>query len=73
MLIHKLSEGLCAGSARSYGVSNLKDICHRNRVIFSMCRTPKESFGIEISPDNVDKVVSTFNEIFKDVGVQLIL
>ena len=70
MLIHKLSEGLCAGSARSYGVSNLKDICTETG-LFSLCAGHQESFGIEISPDNVDKVVSTFNEIFKDVEYNL--
>lgn len=70
MLIHKLSEGLCAGSARSYGVSNLKDICSETG-LFSLCAGHQESFGIEISPDNVDKVVSTFNEIFKDVEYNL--
>lgn len=70
MLIHKLSEGLCAGSARSYGVPNLKDICTETG-LFSLCAGHQESFGIEISPDNVDKVVNIFNEIFKDVEYNL--
>lgn len=70
MLIHKLSEGLCAGSARSYGVSNLKDICTETG-LFSLCAGHQESFGVEISPDNVDKVVNIFNEMFKDVEYNL--
>ena len=70
MLIHKLSEGLCAGSARSYGVPNLKDICTETG-LFSLCAGHQESFGVEISPDNVDKVVNIFNEMFKDVEYNL--
>lgn len=70
MLIHKLSEGLCAGSSRSYGVSNLKDICIETGM-FSLCAGHQESFGVEISPDNVDKVVDIFNEKFKDVEYNL--
>ena len=70
MLIHKYSEGLCGGSARSYGVSNLKDICVETG-LFSLCAGHQESFGVEIIPDNVDKVISAFNEIFKDVEYSL--
>jgi len=70
MLVHKLSEGLCAGSSRSYGVSNLKDICIETG-LFSLCAGHQESFGVEISPDNIDKVVDIFNEKFKDVEYNL--
>ena len=70
MLIHKLSEGLYAGSARSYGVPNLKDICTETG-LFSLCAGHQESFGVEIPSSNIDKVRSIFNEKFKDVEYDL--
>ena len=39
--------------------------------MFSLCAGHQESFGVEISPDNIDKAISTFNEIFKDVEYNL--
>ena len=70
MLVHKLSNGLCAGSARSYGVSNLKDICTESG-LFTLCAGHQESYGVEFDPSNLDNIIEHFNDMFKDVEYSL--
>ena len=70
MLVHKTGNGLYAGSSRSYGISNLKDICIETG-LFSLCAGHQESFGVEIAPDNISKVIDVFNEKFKGVEYNL--
>ena len=70
ILVHRLDGGLCAGSARSYGVSNLKDICTETG-LFSLCAGHQESFGVEIPSSNIEAIRKIFNEKFKDVEYDL--
>lgn len=65
LLLKHREDNSYGGSARGYGEDSFKDICEGTG-LFDFAQGHNNAFGVQVSGENVLKLNSVFNDIYKD-------